>query len=348
MKYLLLLFYEYAYGDVDRLKKAIGGEIQHKDGTWRTITDVDSVCIHLGKAKWDWSYLLDYFIDIDLSKSLTQAIDSRFTPEEISQIVTRKQDCWVQLEDLLKKKLFREADILQQNSRKYISLIEYRAKREIYISNFRKTLTIELRHLLEEFQFENAEKFYHNQCNEIITLQEYERDRNIYLKRFRYLQKSNLMTDLRYFLERFQFEDAKNFYQEKCTEVITQEEYRRELNLYLNQFHNLQRDRLMNQLKHFWERYQFEDAEGFYHSQCAEIIALKEYQAKCDFYLSKFRNLKKSRLMNQLKNFWERYQFEDAESFYHSQCAEIITLKEYQAERNFYLRLFWVHGDKHS
>ena len=244
---------------------------------------------------------------------------------------------------LLFENLFDKADkFYKEKCTEIITLEEYQIQRNQCLKKFldfqKSNLIVEIKYFLEKFEFKKANDFYQEKCTEVITLQEYQRYRNKYLKRFCYLQKPNLMTDLRYFLERFQFEDAKKFYQEKCTEVITQEEYRRELNLYLNQFHNLQRDKLMNQLENFWEKYQFEDAESFYHSQCAEIITLKEYQEKCNFYLNQFRNLNKSRLMNQLKNFWEKYQFEDAESFYHSQCAEIITLKEYQVERNFYLR----------
>ena len=106
-------------------------------------------------------------------------------------------------------------------------------------------------------------------------------------------------------------------------------------------FENTDLVNLLNELSSLLDQYQFEDAKTFYQEKCAKIITPQDYQREYDLYLSRFRNSQKSSLINQLISFLKKYQFEDAENFYHSQCAEIITLEEYKG-------LFWVHGDKHS
>ncbi|MFN7714528.1 MAG: UvrD-helicase domain-containing protein, partial [Pseudanabaenaceae cyanobacterium] len=198
----------------------------------------------------------------------------------------------------------------------------------------------ELRCLLEQYKFEDAKKFYEDQYSKfiIISPEEYLREHNIYYARFRESQKSALMIELRHFLEQYRFEDAKKFYENQCTKFITSDEYKREDIQYLKRFRESRRSDLMIELRNFLEQHQFENAKNFYQEQCTEIITLEEYQREYEIYLNQFRNLQKSDLMSRLEYLFERYQFEDAESFYQSQCTGIITLGEYQGERNFYLR----------
>ena len=66
---------------------------------------------------------------------------------------------------------------------------------------------------LEQYKFEDAKKFYEDQYAKsiIISPEEYLREHNMYYARFRESQKSNLMIELRRFLEQYKLEDADNF-----------------------------------------------------------------------------------------------------------------------------------------
>ena len=216
MKHLLLLFCKYANGNLDILKKAVGGRIQHKNGKWAKIIGINETYIYLEGSvgsvvtgKFYWSNLRSYFIDICLNESLVLEIYKRFENTDLVNLLN------------------------------------------------------ELSSLLDQYQFEDAKTFYQEKCAKIITPQDYQREYDLYLSRFRNSQKSSLINQLISFLKKYQFEDAENFYHSQCAEIITLEEYKGERNFYLNQFRNLKKPRLMNQLKHFWEKYQFEDAESF-------------------------------------------------------------------------------------
>ena len=104
MRYLLLLFYKYANGKLDRLKKAVGGQIQHKSGTWTKIIRINETYIYLDglvvTGKFYWSNLLEYFIDIDLSEALVLEIYKNFGSsgfEGISRTNGNRKPVWAMI-----------------------------------------------------------------------------------------------------------------------------------------------------------------------------------------------------------------------------------------------------------
>ena len=307
MRYSLSLFYKYADEDLDRRRKAVGRLIRNRNGKWWTITDLDREYIQLGEGKsTSWSTLLKYFAEIDLDELVILEIYEHFENE--NSISSLGSDC-----------------------KAYVTKSYQWAK-----------CKIELRRLLEEYQFEDAESFYQNHCTEFITQGEYKRECNPYLARFRELQKSKFMGELRYLLEQYKFEDAKKFYEDQYAKsiIISPEEYLREHNMYYARFRESQKSNLMIELRRFLEQYKLEDADNFYHNQCAKFITSDEYKRERIQYLKRFRESQKSNLMDELRRFLDQYQFENAKSFYHSQCAEFITLLEYQTEHNQYFHRF--------
>ena len=334
MQIPLSLFYKYANDDVDRLNKAKRGKIQHKNGTWISITNFDKEYMYSGRERWYWSTLLEYFINIDVDVPL--AVEIYEYCEDTC--VTKNNDLNCQdfpdnrstinrLWDLFKEYKFEDADNFYVNQcTKLITPNEYTRYRREFRDSQKSKFISELRCLLEQYKFEDAEKFYQNQYSKFIVIspEEYLREHNLYFFRFRESQKSNLMNELRNLLGQYKFEDAEKFYTNECAKLITSEEYKIERSQYLKGFRESQKSNLMDELRCFLDQYQFENAKSFYHSQCAEFITLVEYQTEHNQYFHRFCNLYRSRLEIVI-----RENFLDADKVYQEQYKSYIKIKEY-------------------
>ena len=183
-----------------------------------------------------------------------------------------------------------------------------------------------LRHLLEQYQFEDAESFYKNECTNFITQGEYKREYNSYLMEFRELERLKFIEELRHLLGQYKFEDAEKLYKDQYAKfiIIPPEEYLKEYNIYYSKFRESQKFGLINELRLLLDQYQFEDAEIFYHNQCAKFITLVEYKTEYNQYFREFCNLYKSRLETVIKK-----NFLDSDRVYQEQYKNYINIEEY-------------------
>jgi DNA helicase IV len=137
-------------------------------------------------------------------------------------------------------------------------------------------LLSELEKLLSEFDFYEADHYYHYECSGYLSHEAYQNKRNYFLQNLRH----SLFAQLENLFIQDEYKNADEFYEDHCSEYISIEEYQQKKYL----FWEKKRTSLLEELNELLEK-NFLAANDFYQNQCIPFISQVEYQQKIQIFI---------------------------------------------------------------
>jgi DNA helicase-4 len=215
--------------------------------------------------------------------------------------------------------------------RDYILAEQYFSLKQEFVDKQKGELFNSLSQLFEEYKFEEADKFYQENCSKCISINEYDLQKSGFLAEWEAIRRS-LFLKLDGLLINSSIKEADRFYQDECKKFITFVEYRDKKEPVLNKL----KSSLIKKIEVILARYSFNEADNFYQVECKKYILNEDYQRIRQPYWDK----KISLLFSELDNFF-RDDFLDADEFYHLECQPYISKVEYNRIKSNFCQT-WV------